>query len=102
MSLATLTLSGMAGLLSVMGTLLPIHKYDWSDEPQMRELLNPDAILTVVVLCVLGLLLSGGSILLVRRLECNRIVRWAVLGMASMALGLCTYRLFEVLPVYTG
>jgi uncharacterized BrkB/YihY/UPF0761 family membrane protein len=99
---AALALSGLAGLLSFLGILLPIHEYDWADEPEMKELLNPDAILTVIVLCVLGFLAASASIILLRRLERSRVLRWVFLGTAGLALVLCTYRLLEVLPMYAG
>lgn len=100
--LAALALSGLAGFLSVLGIIVPIHEYDWADEPEMKELINPDAILTVIVLCLLGFLTASASIILLRRLKGSRVLRWVVMGTAGLALVLCIYRLIEVLPLYAG
>ena len=95
-------LSGLAGFLGLLGILLPIHEYDWADEPELKAQLNPDAILTVVVLCGLGGLAAGASIILARHFKGSRVLRWGLLGTAGLALALCAYRLLEVLPMYAG
>ncbi|MGZ3460136.1 MAG: hypothetical protein ACXU86_16730 [Archangium sp.] len=87
--LAAQALSGLAGFLSVLGVLLPVHEYDWADEPEMKELPNPDAILTVIFLCVLGFLAASASIFLLRRLERSRVLRWVVLGTERAWLWRC-------------
>lgn len=84
--IAAFVLSGLAGLMGVLGVLLPTHRYDWADEQELRNLPDPDAVLTVLVLCVLGILAASASIAFLSHLERSRMLRWLLLGVTALAL----------------
>ena len=100
--LAALGLTGISWLLGVLGSLLSVHKYEWADEPAMRELTSPDAILAVTVLCVVGLLVALAAFAATPRLGVRRGLRWSLLGAIAFGAILCVRRLLEVLPLYSG
>ncbi len=83
--------------LGALGLLVPVRPYAWAEEPGLRAQVDPDAVLAVTVLSVLGLGAAIGSLVIARRLERRRLL-WA----AALALAVCVYRLAVVLPAYSG
>ena len=94
-------------LVSAWGLLLPgllvsVHEYEWADEPELKELVRPEAVLTIIALCVPAFLAAAGSFIFSYQLKGRRWIRWLMLCAAGLALVLCAYRLVEVFPLYTG
>lgn len=100
--LMAMVLLVVSWVLILPGLLVSVHEYDWSDEPELKELVRPEAILTIIALCVPAFLAAASSFIFSYRLKGSRWIRRLMLCAAVFALALCAYRLVEVLPLYTG
>lgn len=85
----------IAGVLVVTSYVIPVNKYEWTQDPEMSKIINPDTVLVSIMMLVISIICASIAFAFKRKSKLQLVVY-------IVMLLLIVYKLIQVIPLYAG
>jgi hypothetical protein len=85
----------IAVVLILISYVIPVYKYEWTQDPNLSKIVNSEAVLVVTIFSVLSLIVASIAFVLKRK---NKVA----LGIFFVIVILIVYKLTNVIPLLRG